>query len=171
MTTRTLLPLLLSLTLGFPAWADPRWDGQKAAFFGITFLDTSTEGEINGVREDETARVAMLEDYIADALEAEGLTLVDLAPVQEELDRTTNPSKCNGCDVRMARELGARYSIVSEVQKVSNLILAINIYVRDTDDGGQVAGQAVDIRGNDDDSWRRGARYILTRNIFADQGE
>jgi hypothetical protein len=71
----------------------------------------------------------------------------------------------------MARELGARYAVVSEVQKVSNLILAMNIYVRDTDDGGQVAGQAVDIRGNTDDSWQRGARYILTRNIFADQGE
>jgi len=168
---RTFAPLLLTLAFALPAWADPRWEGQTAAFFGVTFIDTSTEGEINGVREDETARVAMIEDYIAEALEAGGLTLVDLAPVQEELDRTMNPAKCNGCDVRMARELGARYSIVSEVQKVSNLILAINIYVRDADDGGQVAGQAVDIRGNTDDSWQRGARYVLTRNIFADQGE
>lgn len=171
MMTRTFWPLLLCLTLAFPAWADPRWEGERAAFFGVTFIDTSTEGEMNGVREDEAARVAMIEDYIADALEAEGLTLVDLAPVQEELDRTMNPAKCNGCEVRMARELGARYAIVSEVQKVSNLILAMNIYVRDTDDGGQVAGQAVDIRGNTDDSWQRGARYILTRNIFPDQRE
>jgi hypothetical protein len=158
------------LALAPSAWADSRWAGETAAFFGVTFIDTSTEGEINGVREDETARVALLEDYIAQALEAEGLTLVDLAPVREELERTLNPSKCNGCDIRMARALGARYSIVSEVQKVSNLILAINIYVRDADDGGQVAGQAVDIRGNTDDSWQRGARYVLTRNIFADQG-
>lgn len=144
--------------------------GDKAAFFGVTFIDTSTEGEINGVRPDETARVEMISGYIADALRDQGIELVDLAPVQEELDRTRNPAKCNGCDIAMARELGADYSIVSEVQKVSNLILAINIYVRDAETGDQIAGQAVDIRGNNDESWTRGARYILENNIFAGQG-
>lgn len=163
---KSLTTVLLAIAIASPAAAQGSWAGAKAAFFGVTFLDTSTEGDINGVRPDETARVELLEAYIADALTEQGLELVDLAPVQEELDRTSNPSKCNGCDIRMARELGARYVFVSEVQKVSNLIIAINIYVRDAETGGQIAGQAVDIRGNTDDTWLRGARYILQRNIF-----
>lgn len=160
--------IFLAALLASPAAAQPVWDGAKAAFFGVTFLDTSTEGDINGVRPDETARLEKLEAYIATSLQENGLVLVDLEPVREELGRTTNPSKCNGCDIKMARELGARYAVVSEVQKVSNLILAVNIYVRDAETGGQVAGQAVDIRGNTDDTWIRGARYILQRNIFAE---
>jgi len=160
--------VLLAAALASPAAAQPAWDGAETAFFGVTFLDTSTEGEINGVRPDETARVEKLEAYIAASLAEQGLDLVDLAPVQAEIDRTTNPSKCNDCDIRMARKLGAQYVVVSEVQKVSNLIIAINIYVRDAESGGQIAGQAVDIRGNTDDTWIRGARYILQRNIFAE---
>lgn len=160
--------LFLFLFLATPSFAQSKWEGKSAAFFGVTLIDTSTEGAINGVRADETARVLMVERYIADALREEGLQLIDLTPVQEELNRTKNPSKCNGCDSRMARSLGADYVIVSEVQKVSNLILAMNIYVREASTGRQVAGQAVDIRGNTDDSWQRGMRYILQRNIFKD---
>jgi Protein of unknown function (DUF2380) len=169
---KQLVAAMLALAASAAAAEEP-WDGRRAAFFGVTFIDTSTEGDLMGVRADETARTAMLTDTIAEALEAEGIELVDLAPVRDVLDRTKNPAKCNGCDIRMARELGADYSIVSEVQKVSNLILSMNIYVRDTGTGGQVAGQAVDIRGNTDESWTRGARYILKNSIFterADQG-
>lgn len=162
---KQLFPLVAALCLALPASAQ-EWQGRTAAFFGVTFLDTSTEGSINGVRADETARVALIEDYITRALEAEGLTVLDLAPVQEELDRTANPAKCNGCDLRMAERLGADYTVVSEVQKVSNLILSMNLYIKDTATGRQLRGQAVDIRGNTDDSWTRGIRYILKRNVF-----
>ncbi|PTE21498.1 hypothetical protein C5F48_12110 [Cereibacter changlensis JA139] len=160
-----LLALLLAASVTLPAAAQ-EWQGKSAAFFGVTFLDTSNEGSLNGVRADETARLAMIKAYIAEALRAQGLTLLDLAPVQEELDRTVNPAKCNGCDLRMAKRLGADYTVVSEVQKVSNLILSMNLYIKDTATGKQLRGQAVDIRGNTDDSWTRGMRYILTRNVF-----
>ncbi|TKA96959.1 DUF2380 domain-containing protein [Cereibacter changlensis] len=160
-----LLALLLAACVTLPAAAQ-EWQGKTAAFFGVTFLDTSNEGSLNGVRADERARLAMIEEYIAEALRAQGLTLLDLGPVQEELDRTVNPAKCNGCDLRMAKRLGADYTVVSEVQKVSNLILSMNLYIKDTATGKQLRGQAVDIRGNTDDSWTRGMRYILTRNVF-----
>lgn len=150
--------------------ADPvAWEDQTAAFFGLTFIDTSSEGEIGGVRDDETARVALTEDYAREVLQEHGLVLADLAPVEDELARTLNPASCNDCDLRMARELGARYAISGEIQKVSNLILAMNLYVRDARTGEYLRGQAVDVRGNTDDSWLRGMRYILARNVFAEQ--
>lgn len=164
---RHILAALFCLA-ALPAAAAPEWQGKTAAFFGITFIDTSTEGDIRGVREDETARLAMATEYLEEMLEEAGLTLLDLAPVEEELARTRNPAKCNGCDIRMGQRLGADYVIVSEVQKVSNLILAVNIYVKDAESGRQLRGQAVDIRGNTDESWQRGIRYIMRNNILAD---
>jgi Protein of unknown function (DUF2380) len=164
---RTLAALILSLAAA-PATAQDAWQGQKAAFFGVTFLDTSIEGELNGSRADETARVALVEDYIAHTLVEHGLELVDLAPVENVLRLIANPADCNGCDARMADRLGARYAIVSEVQKVSNLILSMNVVVRDANTGAMLRGMAVDIRGNTDESWLRGMRSVLTHGIFTD---
>lgn len=150
------------------ALAEDLWTGKKAAFFGVSFLDTSTEGDVMGARADEAERLELVRDFIAERLIAGGLELVDLAPAQEELDRTLNPARCNGCELRMAKRLGADYAIVSEVQKVSNLILAVNIQVRDPETGANLRASSVEIRGNTDDSWLRGMRYILERSIFTD---
>ncbi len=136
------------------------------AFLGLTFLDTSTEGAYNGVREDETERLKLLEQTVTDRFADEGFTLMDLAPVAEELERTVNPAKCYGCDLRMGEKLGAGYILVGEVQKVSNLILAMNLVMRDVDTGEMVRGMSSEIRSNTDDSWLRGMRYILKNNFF-----
>jgi hypothetical protein len=157
--------LALSLAAG-PARAEPEWQGQTAAFFGVTLIDTSRDSPYGEPSAPEAARLVLIEDYIRQALEEQGLVLVDLGPVAEELARTVNPSDCNGCDLRMARRLGARYSVVSEVQKVSNLILAMNLYIRDAETGANLRGLAVDIRANTDESWLRGMRYILRNAVF-----
>ena len=159
--------LLCALLLAAPAAAQD-WRGAKAAFLGVTFLDTSQEGETAGPRADETRRVARVEAQLADALRAQGLTLVPLDPVADELARYANPADCSGCDARLAAKLGARYAVTSEVQKVSNLILAMNVVIRDAASGAPVRAQAVEIRGNTDDSWTRGMRYLLENGIFKD---
>jgi hypothetical protein len=162
-----ILWLLLACHLVAPgAAAAGLWQGRTAAFFGVTFIDTSQEGEMFGARDDEAARVEMVEARIAGALREHGLELADLAPVEEELARIVNPAECYGCELRMAQALGADYAIVSEVQKVSNLILAMNVMVRDAETGEEIRGLAVDIRGNTDESWSRGIRYVLERGIF-----
>ena len=143
-----ILVLLLALSLGVvTARAAELTPGAKIAYFGIHFIDTSTEGAINGARDDEAARLEMLRDYVAQDLRDRGFELVDLAPVAEQLDRIVNPADCNYCDVYMARDLGADYSLVGEVQKVSNLILSMNLVVRDAAEGQHVRGLSVDIRG------------------------
>ncbi|TVP69811.1 MAG: DUF2380 domain-containing protein [Rhodobacteraceae bacterium] len=165
--TGALVAICLALA-PLAAVADDLWTGKSAAFFGVSFLDTSTEGAVKGARTDEAERIDLVRTYIAERFIAGGLELVDLAPVQEELDRTLNPAKCNGCELRMAKRLGADYAIVSEVQKVSNLILSMNIQVRDPETGRNLRASSVEIRGNTDDSWLRGMRYILERAIFRD---
>ena len=155
-----LIPLLL---LGFASAATA---GEKVAFFGLTMLDDSLQGAVAGEDPAQGARLAMLEEIVRDRFAAEGYDLVDITPVQADLDRTVNPAKCYGCDTRMAAKLGADFSLVGEVQKVSNLILAMNLQLRDATTGDLVRGGVVDIRSNTDESWQRGMRYILKNRIF-----
>nr|WP_111301363.1 DUF3280 domain-containing protein [Paracoccus saliphilus] len=136
----------------------------QATWFGIHYLDTSTEGEINGVRADETARLAMIEDYIAEDLTKRGFTLAE--PPAEAVADIKNPVHSNGADTRIAAEMGSDYAIAGEVQKVSNLIQSVNLYVRDAESGQTLRAGSVEIRGNTDDAYRRGYSYLLRNIIF-----
>ena len=55
---------------------------------------------------------------------------------------------------------------VGWVQKVSNLILNINLYLRNAATGDVLVLGSVDIRGNTDESWRRGTEYLLKHRIL-----
>lgn len=139
---------------------------EKVAFFGLTLLDTSLQMKTSDTNPDELARIATLEAMVADRFTQEGYVLVDIEPARDQIDRVANVAKCYGCDTRIAADLGADYALVGEVQKVSDLILAMNLQLRDADTGEMVKGGVVDIRGNTDDSWQRGMRYILKNRFF-----
>lgn len=163
------LALLAALLLAAAAAAAPALDRDgPVAFLGLTFLDTSTEGAYFGERPEERARIGLLEEAVRARFAEEGFSLLDLDPVAEELARTKNPARCYGCELRMGAKLGARYVLVGEVQKISNLILSMNLVMREVESGAVVRGMAVDIRSNTDDSWLRGMRYILNNHFFRD---
>jgi curli biogenesis system outer membrane secretion channel CsgG len=140
--------------------------GSKVAFLGLGFVDLSTEGAYYGKREDESRRLQLLERLIEQRFRDEGMNLVDLAPIAEKLASIANPGNCYGCDVRMARTLGADFVVVGAVHKVSNLIISMNLHVRDVLTGDVVRARAVDVRTNTDKSWTRGMKYILKTSIF-----
>lgn len=139
---------------------------EKVAFFGMTKLDNSLQTTVLGASPEEVARLEMIEDIIVTRFVDEGFEFVDLTSEQDAIDRQVNLAKCYGCDTRIAARLGADYSLVGEVLKVSNLILAINIQLRDSQTGDLVKGGVVDIRANTDEGWARGVRYILKNRIF-----
>ncbi len=157
------------ITLLFLGFASAATAGEKVAFFGLTLLDESLQSQMQGEDPAQAARIAMLEEIVRDRFLAEGYELLDITPVQADLDRIVNPAKCYGCDTRMATDLGADFSLVGEVQKVSNLILAMNLQLRDAATGDLVRGGVVDIRSNTDESWQRGMRYILKNRIFREE--
>lgn len=68
---------------------------------------------------------------------------------------------CNGCELDIGRALGADVVILCWVQKVSNLILNVNIEVKDVASGGTLYTKSVDLRGNTDKSWLRGIRHMV----------
>ena len=52
------------------------------------------------------------------------------------------------------------------MQKVSNLILNVNLVIEDAATGRPLRAGSVDIRGNTDKSWQRGLRYLLDERLF-----
>ncbi len=141
------------------------------AFFGLQMLDSSLQTTELGQDPEETARLEMLEAMVRERFAAEGFDLVDVEPARDQIERVANVAKCNGCDTRMAAELGADYSLVGEVQKTSNLILAINLQLRSAETGVMVKGGVADIRGNTDETWARGMRYVLENRFFTEGTE
>ncbi|MEM9781271.1 MAG: DUF3280 domain-containing protein [Pseudomonadota bacterium] len=136
---------------------------ETVAFLGLTFLNTSLEP----VSPAEETRLSLASDRLAEGLAASGrYALVETAPVVAAAERYQNLAHCNGCDTRLARELGADMAVTGEIQKTSNLILHISIYMRDAESGQLVNGGSVDIRSNTDESWLRGIDYILKNRIL-----
>jgi Protein of unknown function (DUF2380) len=140
---------------------------QTIAAFDFELIDTSLEGETNGPRADEQVRLVRLSDQLRQRLAESGrFTVLDIAPVASEA-RGSNLQACGGCDASLARRIGAELAITGTVQKVSNLILNMNIYVRDVSSGATIAAMSADMRGNTDESWTRTLDWLVRNRLLA----
>lgn len=139
----------------------------SVAAFDFELYDTSLEGELRGNNPAEQRRLAAISDQFRTLLAESGrYDVFDLSPARQEIKAAGTFRGCNGCDVKIARGLGAELSMTGVVQKVSNLILNINIYVRDARDGKLLQGVSADIRGNTDKSWARGVSWLVRNRLL-----
>lgn len=158
--TLAVAALLAGLIRGHSALAAP----VPAALFPFELDDTSLEGEMRGSA-GEDARLAMLNSELPALLRKQGYTPVDLAPVAAQAHASVFRT-CDGCDVDLARKVGAQVSVVGWVQKVSSLILNVNLVIRDVATGKVIRGGSADIRGDTDVSWSRGLKYLIDDRLF-----
>src|SRR5437588_11209624 len=157
--------LLLFCLLSAPAAAAKP---MRIAIFDFELIDTSLEGEMQGTNPEEKARLAKLAPVLREKLAAsDRYVVVDTAPVSDRA-HAQNLQACGGCDATLAHEAGADIALTGTVQKVSNLILNINIYLRDAKDDRLLQAMSVDIRGNTDESWSRGLSYLIRNKLLAD---
>ena len=161
--------MMLSLTIviaALPVAAETR----RIAVFNFDLIDDSQEGEMNGVRADETQRLVLISDELRRLLKADGrYEPVDTAPVADDIERLKPMYKCNHCEDDLARKLGVNYVMIGTVQKVSNLILNLNLYVRDVAADKIIQGMSSDIRSTSDDSWMHGVRWVVKNQLLADK--
>jgi hypothetical protein len=135
----------------------------RIAVFDFELIDTSLQGEVQGIDPADQARLRMIETELRQRLEESGrFQLVDTAPVAAQIDAAGVLWSCNGCEVGIAKRLDAELALVGWVQKVSNLMLNVNVVIRDTATREQVFA----IRGNTDESWRHGIRYLLKNRLL-----
>ena len=146
-----------------PARADPL----KVAVFDFELVDTSLQGEVDGPRADEQRRLMNTGDQLRKGLAESGkFAILDIAPVNAAA-HDSNLQACGGCDVQYAQQVGADLAVTGVVQKVSNLILNMNVYLRDTHTGNLVTSMSADFRGNTDESWSCAASYLIRNRLLA----
>ena len=116
---------------------------------------------------EELERTRRLGVQLREMLDVPGrYEVVDIAPVRDKIARVRSIRSCNGCELDAAQQIGADLAVYGWVQKVSNLILNINVVVEDAKTGRHLRADSVDIRGNTDESWQRGLRYLVNNRLF-----
>ena len=141
------------------------------AVYPCELYDTSGSGDADQKRRD-TARVKMVSEVLRDGMAAKPFyELVDTSRANE----VDSPNawfaadglfrECGGCEAEITRLLGARLSMACVVQKVSNLILSINLYMRDSKTERLVANYSASMRGNTDYTWARSAKWLLKNRL------
>lgn len=161
---QSVTPLLLAALLLYSP-PTPAAGSIPIVVFELELIDGSLEGR----HPDHDARIEQTTETLRELFARDGrFRLMDPAPAAEAIDRLGPLHGCNGCEVDMARKLGARYAVLSRVQKVSSLILGMEITVVDARTGDTVQLEKVSIRGDTDESWIRGARYMFKHNLDLD---
>lgn len=153
---RCLIALVLLLGATGGALAEPL---PRVAVFPMKLVDGSLGGEVGGTEPSEQARIDLLSDELRSRVRASGRVDVVLP---EEVAAT-----CTACELEAARQVGADYALTGRVHKMSELILNINLMVRNVRSGDVVFQDNVDIRSNSDRSWLRGLRHLVDRRLLA----
>jgi hypothetical protein len=160
-----------ALLLGILVVAGVDADQPKVAVFDFEFVDTSLEGATYGPRADEQTRLAQTADQLRDRLARSGrVALADIAAVATQA-RAAHLRTCEGCDAELAHQVGADFAVTGWVQKVSNLILNMNIMVRDAKTGRVISLKSVDMRGNTDETWSRALDWLVRYDLLAPPGQ
>jgi Protein of unknown function (DUF2380) len=151
------------------ATAAPDDSVKSVALLNIEFLND--HADLEPTTNAERARLASTVSLFKAKLEASGRYRIVSIPTdtQAKIDAGPAIGSCGGCELGYGKELGADYAAWIVVQKVSDLILNINVYLADVATGKLAFVHSVDIRGDTDESWTRGLTYLLKNYLLVDQ--
>jgi len=150
------------------ATATPSAQIKTVAFLGVKFLNDH-EGQ-EPTTDAERARLVAIEEIFKSKLEASGQYKFTSMPseIKAKIAAGASIGECSGCEIDYGKQLGSDIIAWVVVQKVSNLILNINVYMADVVTQKMTFVHSVDIRGNTDESWTRGMTYMVKNHVLAD---
>jgi hypothetical protein len=154
---------LAVVTMAVPGLAQENGSPPSLLVLNLELVDSS--GEVTDQRADHERRLAAVREILASELAArEVYAVVDASPIQAEIDATRERQylhACNGCEIRLAREVDADRVLTGHVRKVSSLIMALWVDIKDADSGRPVLREVLDFRGDTDQAWQRAALYLV----------
>ena len=138
---------------------------KSAAVMDFELVNEMRDYETEASRAAQLQRLTLISDALRKEFDQRGMyRIVDNAAAAKliaEQKARQDLRNCNGCELDIGRALDADLIILAWVQKVSNLILNVNIEVKDVASGKTLYTKSVDLRGNTDKSWLRGIHYML----------
>ena len=151
-----------------PASAQPATPQPAGTLRSLAVLDFELVDDQNNPLT-QAAQLVRLRDATAqlqrELAERQLYRVVDPAASQE-LQRTLRSQqeflyRCDDCAEQVGRLLGVDLVMATWVQKVSELILNLNVQILDVALQKVVFSKSVDMRGNEDQSWRRAVTYLV----------
>jgi hypothetical protein len=134
----------------------------------LVVLDVELTGDLGGpeIVPEHQARLKLASAKLRESLSQTGLyQLVDNTPAQGAIDEMRSRylylHDCNGCDLDIARQLGADQVLVIWVNRVSALILSLTYEIHDVATGQVTARKSFGFRGDNDTSWTRAIDYLV----------
>ncbi len=146
------------------------------AVVDFDLIDTSLQADLMGSDPADVARLEKTEALIRRRLDESKLFEVIGNEAAERISEQLREHHlrlhhCNTCEMQIGKTLNTDYVLVGWVQKVSNLILNLNLVLRKVPGGEDIVGSSVDMRGNTDEAWSRAAVYILERELLPEYAE
>ncbi len=154
---------LLATSLSLQAQTAPSTSLPSIAVLDFELVDDHPNP---ATKEATRARLVQATAQLQEELQARGLYRVaDAAPsrdLQTELrSQQAFLYRCDDCAYQVGRLLGTDLVMTTWVQKVSELILNMNIEIHDVKARKVALSKSIDMRSNDDVSWKRGVSYLV----------
>ncbi|HPG89375.1 MAG TPA: DUF3280 domain-containing protein [Hyphomicrobium sp.] len=156
---------ILSVTLAFPAFAAP-----KVAILPFDIRDAEIDGDPFAKPKDtDIARMRLVAEELKNLMvSTKTYDVVDLAPYADDIEKASPFSKCDGCEVEIAKKAGADLALTGFVDKLSDALISLQLFVRDTATGEMKKTMSAEIRGNTDELWLHGIRYLWRNRFMAE---
>ena len=145
----------------------PSVSAKTVALLSVRFLNDHED--LEPTTDAERTRLASIAKLFESELEASGqYKFVPLrANAAAKIEAGPQIGACGGCEFDDAQQLGSDFAAWIVVQKVSDLILNVNVYIADVAARKLTFVHSVDIRGNTDESWTRGLTYLVKNYLLA----
>lgn len=155
-----------ALTLGMGAgrsWAQSAVPARSLVVLEFELVDDQNNPLTKAA---QVIRLANATAQLRRELEERGLyRVVDGGPSQSLQERLRAQQefiyRCDDCAAQIGSLLGVDLVMTPWVQKVSELILNLNVQIYNVKAGQVAFTKSVDLRGNDDVSWMRAVRYLV----------
>ncbi len=139
----------------------------RIAVFDFELEDKSAGGGIIGPDAIDIENLKLSTEEARRMLSASGrYSIVDASSAEDTLVSAGGVLHCNGCDVPLAKELGADQSMVGVITRITRTEYTLRILVRDTQTGAVVANAATGLRMGANYSWPRGVKWLMDNEIL-----
>jgi|GEM_PF-6807983 len=156
-TSKIILFLALSVTI------NNAWSGDLSACQSVVSPAVSLDIELLGdtsvesMRKQDAFLLAKFSDEFRSRLEQQKIfTIIDdkqSLAVLNEAAQHQFLHRCNGCELAIAKKLGAKKVIVPWIFRMSKLVQTMFVELRDVETGTLVMRKKLNFRGNTDDAW------------------
>jgi hypothetical protein len=159
------IALWFGCACGMQCYAGEAASPKRAAVMDFELINEMRDYETTESRSALQQRLLLIDQALREEFEKRGMyQVVDNAAAAKLIadEKSLHDLRqCNGCEIDIGRALQADVIVLGWVQKVSNLILNINIEVKDVASANTLYTKSVDLRSNSDKSWLRGIQYMV----------